>query len=186
MILSAALSTRYAPEIPLSLHGSVVFEQTYGGVEGDSASVAELCALLSSISGVAVRQSVGCTGSVNQLGRVQAVGGVNEKIEGFYEICRQRGLDGSHGVVIPHDNVKHLMLSEEIVESVQKKEFTVYAAQHIDEVIEILTGETAGDRDCNNQFPEGSVNRKVEDQLVRYARKRKLFLETTNGEEQDE
>ena len=184
MILSAALSARYAPEIPLSLHGSVVFEQSYGGVDGDSASVAELCALLSSISGVPVRQSIACTGSVNQLGRVQAVGGVNEKIEGFYEICKQRGLDGSHGVVIPRDNVKHLMLAEEVVDSVRKGEFAVYATQHIDEAIEILTGEMAGDRDANNEFPEGSVNRKVEDQLVRYARKRKLFLEAANGGEQ--
>ena len=186
MILSAALSARYAPEIPLSLHGSVVFEQSYGGVEGDSASVAELSALLSSISRVPVRQSIACTGSVNQLGRVQAVGGVNDKIEGFYEVCRQRGLDGSHGVVIPRDNVKHLMLAEEIVESVEKGEFSIFAAQHIDEAIEILTGETAGDRGNDNQFPEGSVNRRVEDQLIHYARKRKSFLETTNGEKQHE
>jgi predicted ATP-dependent protease len=186
MILSAALSARYAPEIPLSLHGSVVFEQSYGGVEGDSASVAELSALLSSISRVPVRQSIACTGSVNQLGRVQAVGGVNDKIEGFYEVCRQRGLDGSHGVVIPRDNVKHLMLAEEIVDSVEKGEFSIFAAQHIDEAIEILTGETAGDRGNDNQFPEGSVNRRVEDQLIHYARKRKSFLETTNGEKQHE
>ena len=184
MILSAALSARYAPEIPLSLHGSVVFEQSYGGVEGDSASVAELCALLSSISGVPVRQSIACTGSVNQLGRVQAVGGVNDKIEGFYEVCRQRGFDGSQGVVIPRDNVKHLMLAEEIVDSVEKGEFSIFAAQHIDEAIEILTGENAGDRCSDDQFPEGSVNRKVEDQLIRYARKRKTFLEATDGEKQ--
>jgi predicted ATP-dependent protease len=184
MILSAALSARYAPEIPLSLHGSVVFEQSYGGVEGDSASVAELCALLSSISGVPVRQSIACTGSVNQLGRVQAVGGVNDKIEGFYEVCRQRGFDGSQGVVIPRDNVKHLMLAEEIVDSVEKGEFSIFAAQHIDEAIEILTGENAGDRGSDDQFPEGSVNRKVEDQLIRYARKRKTFLEATDGEKQ--
>ena len=186
LILSAALSARYAPEIPLSLHGSVVFEQSYGGVEGDSASVAELCALLSSISNVPVRQSIACTGSVNQLGRIQAVGGVNDKIEGFYEVCRQRGFDGSHGVVIPRDNVKHLMLAEEIVESVKKQEFSIYAAQHIDEAIEILTGNPAGDRGSDDQFPEGSVNRKVEDRLIHYARKRKSFLETTNGDQQHE
>jgi len=186
LILSAALSARYAPEIPLSLHGSVVFEQSYSGVEGDSASVAELCALLSSLSNVPVLQSIACTGSVNQLGRIQAVGGVNDKIEGFYEVCRQRGLDGSHGVVIPRDNVKHLMLAEEIVESVEKREFSIYAAQHIDEAIEILTGATAGDRGSDDQFPEGSVNRKVEDQLIHYARKRKSFLETTNGDKQHE
>jgi len=186
LILSAALSARYAPEIPLSLHGSVVFEQSYNGVEGDSASVAELCALLSSISNVPVQQSIACTGSVNQLGRIQAVGGVNDKIEGFYEVCRQRGFDGSHGVVIPRDNVKHLMLAEEIVESVKKQEFSIFAVQHIDEAIEILTGNPAGDRGSDDQFPEGSVNRKVEDQLIHYARKRKSFLETTNGDKQHE
>ena len=164
----------------------MVFEQSYGGVEGDSASVAELCALLSSISSVPVRQSIACTGSVNQLGRIQAVGGVNDKIEGFYEVCRQRGLNGSHGVVIPRDNVKHLMLAEEVVESVEKREFSIYAAQHIDEAIEILTDDTAGDRGSDDQFPEGSFNRKVEDQLIRYARKRKSFLEGTNGDKQHE
>ncbi len=177
MILSSALSARYAPEVPLSLAGSIVFEQSYGGVDGDSASVAELCALLSSIAGVPIRQSIACTGSVNQLGRVQAVGGVNEKIEGFFEICRRRGLDGSHGVVIPADNVKHLMLREDVVAAVRRKEFTVYAISHVDEALTILTGRLAGDRDDGGQFPEGTVNRKVEDQLIHYAQSRRQFAE---------
>jgi predicted ATP-dependent protease len=173
--LSAALSARFAPDIPLSLHGSVVFEQSYGGVEGDSASVAELCALLSSISNVPIRQDLAVTGSINQLGRVQAVGGVNEKIEGFYEICRERGLDGSHGVIIPRDNIKHLMLKEEVVESVRNKQFNVYAVERIDEAIEILTCSFAGERDEKGFFPLDTVNRKVEDQLIQYARDRKRF-----------
>jgi lon-related putative ATP-dependent protease len=175
LILSSALTSRYAAETPLSLHASIVFEQSYGGVEGDSASVAELCALVSSISRVPIRQNVACTGSINQLGRVQAVGGVNEKIEGFFEICRQRGLDGSHAVIIPRDNVKHLMLREDVVEAVRQGEFAVYAVATIDEAIELLTGRPAGQRGADGAFPADSVNLKVEQQLVRYARQRKQF-----------
>ena len=175
LILSSALTSRYAPETPLSLHASIVFEQSYGGVEGDSASVAELCALVSSISRLPIRQNIACTGSINQLGRVQAVGGVNEKIEGFFEICRQRGLDGSHGVIIPRDNVKHLMLREDVVAAVEQGQFTVYAVATIDEAIELLTGQPAGDRGANGQFPAGSVNHRVEGQLVRYAKQRRGF-----------
>ena len=175
LILSSALTSRYAPETPLSLHASIVFEQSYGGVEGDSASVAELCALVSSIAKVPIRQNLACTGSINQLGRVQAVGGVNEKIEGFFEICRQRGLDGSHAVIIPRDNVKHLMLREDVVEAVQQEKFAVYAVETIDEAIELLTGQPARERDDNGEFPVDSVNHRVEEQLIRYATQRKQF-----------
>lgn len=182
MILSAALASRYAPEVPLSLHGTIVFEQSYGGVDGDSASVAELCALLSSLSGVPIRQNFAVTGSVNQLGRVQAVGGVNEKIEGFYRICKERGLDGSHAVVIPQDNVKHLMLADEVVEAVQNKKFNVYAARHIDEVLELLTGGQAGERRNDGQFAPGTLNRLVEQKLIQYATQRHRFDE---GAERD-
>jgi lon-related putative ATP-dependent protease len=175
LILTSALMSRYAPETPLSLHASIVFEQSYGGVEGDSASVAELCALVSSIAKVPIRQNLACTGSINQLGRVQAVGGVNEKIEGFFEICRQRGLDGSHAVIIPRDNVKHLMLREDVVEAVQQEKFAVYAVETIDEAIELLTGQPAGERDDNGEFPVDSVNHRVEGQLVRYATQRRQF-----------
>jgi len=175
LILSSALTSRYAPETPLSLHASIVFEQSYGGVEGDSASVAELCALVSSIAKVPIRQNLACTGSINQLGRVQAVGGVNEKIEGFFEICRQRGLDGSHAVIIPRDNVKHLMLREDVVEAVQQEKFAVYAVETIDEAIELLTGQPAGERDDNGEFPVDSVNHRVEERLIRYATQRKQF-----------
>jgi len=177
LILSSALTSRYAPTTPLSLHASIVFEQSYGGVEGDSASVAELCALVSSISKVPIRQNVACTGSINQLGRVQAVGGVNEKIEGFFEICSKRGLDGSHGVIIPRDNVKHLMLREDVVEAVREKKFMVYAIETLDEAIELLTGHPAGQRGDDDEFPADSVNRKVETQLIGYAKQRKHFGE---------
>ena len=175
MILSSALSARYAPDLPLSLRGSVVFEQSYGGVEGDSASVAELSALLSSLSSLPIRQCIAVTGSINQLGRVQAIGGVNEKVEGFYDVCRERGLDGSHGVIIPQDNVKHLMLREDIVDAVKRDAFHIFAVRHIDEAISILTGVDAGERAEDGSFPEGSVNALVERQLVEYATARKSF-----------
>ena len=184
MILSAALSARYAPDVPLSLHGSVVFEQSYGGVEGDSASVAELCALLSSISSVPIRQNLAITGSVNQLGRVQAVGGINEKIEGFFAVCKERGLDGSHAVIIPRDNIKHLMLTEEVVEAAHDDLFTVYAVQSIDEAIAVLTGRTAGQRDTDGVFPPDTVNRLVEDKLIQYATRRKQFSEGVSDDKE--
>ena len=177
MILSAALAARYAPDVPLSLHGTVVFEQSYGGVEGDSASVGELCALLSSISGVPIQQNLAITGSVNQLGRVQAVGGINEKIEGFFAVCKERGLDGSHAVIIPRDNIKHLMLKEAVVAAVHNKMFNVYAVQTIDEAAAALTGMTAGERNKDGDFPADTLNRLVEDKLIQFANKRQWFSE---------
>jgi predicted ATP-dependent protease len=177
LILSAALTSRYCPETPLSLHGSVVFEQSYSGVEGDSASVAELCALLSSLSHVPIRQNIAVTGSVNQLGRVQVVGGINEKIEGFFAVCKARGLDGSHGVVIPRDNIKHLMLRKDVVSAVREGRFHVFAVEDIDQALTVLTGIEAGGRDVDGQFPTGSVNLKVEQQLIRFATLRKRFGE---------
>lgn len=182
MILSAALTSRYATDLPLSLHGSVVFEQSYGGVEGDSASVAELCALLSSLSGLPVKQSIAITGSINQLGRIQVVGGINEKIEGFFRVCEERGLDGSHGVVIPSDNIKHLMLREEVVDAVREGRFSIFSANDIDEAITLLTGVVAGQPDENGRFPQGSVNAMVEEKLVNYATRRKGF----SGQEEHE
>ncbi|HSN51059.1 MAG TPA: ATP-binding protein, partial [Woeseiaceae bacterium] len=185
MILSSALSARYAPDLPLSLRGSVVFEQSYGGVEGDSASVAELSALLSSLSRLPVRQYIAVTGSVNQLGRVQVVGGVNEKIEGFFDVCRERGLDGSHGVIIPQDNVKHLMLREDVVEAVRRDEFRIFAVRHVDEAITILTGVDAGERGEDGVFPAGSVNALVEQQLVEYATARKRFVKEAMASDEE-
>ncbi len=185
LILSSALTSRYAPEAPLSLHGSVVFEQSYRGVEGDSASVAELCALLSSLSRVPIRQNLAVTGSVNQLGRVQVVGGVNEKIEGFFDVCQARGLDGSHGVVLPRDNVKHLMLDDRVIDAVREEQFHIYAVDHVDQALTILTGAEAGRRDDAGQFPPDSVNFKVEEQLLRYATLRKHFAEKEEGDDEE-
>jgi predicted ATP-dependent protease len=173
LILASALTSRYAPETPLSLHASIVFEQSYGGVEGDSASVGEFCALISSISGVPVRQNIAVTGSINQLGRVQVVGGINEKIEGFFDVCKSRGLDGTHGVVIPRDNVKHLMLREDVVAAVGNGEFSVWGVQDIDEAITIMTGVAAD-----------TVNASVEEKLVRYATLRREFSHRQEAHEQ--
>jgi lon-related putative ATP-dependent protease len=182
LILSAMLSARYAREVPLALQGNIVFEQTYGGVDGDSASIGEFCALVSSISGIPLRQNLAVTGSVNQLGRVQVVGGINEKIEGFFDVCRKRGLDGSHGVVIPRDNVKHLMLREDVVAAVGEGRFSIYAVSQVDEALSILTGVDAGERGADGAFPEGSVNFRVEEALVHFALTRKKFDSDSEGD----
>jgi lon-related putative ATP-dependent protease len=169
LILSHFLGARYALDYPLSLSASLVFEQSYGGVEGDSASSAELYALLSALAGVPLRQSLAVTGSVNQHGEIQAIGGVNEKIEGFFDICNNRGLTGEQGVLIPASNVKHLMLRHDVVAAVEAGRFAVYPVSHVDAGIELLTGITAGARDTQGQFPEASINRLVEDRLVQFS-----------------
>ena len=175
LILAGFLGARYAAERPLSLSASLVFEQSYGGVEGDSASSAELYALLSSISGVAIRQSLAVTGSVNQRGLVQAVGGVNQKVEGFFDLCRARGLSGDQGVLIPAANVKNLMLRPDVVEAVERGEFHVYPVRHIDEGIELLTGVEAGRRDEQGVYPAGTVNAAVEKHLESLAERARDF-----------
>lgn len=167
MILSAFLASRYAQELPLSLSASLVFEQSYGPIEGDSASLAELCALLSALAVLPVRQSVAVTGSVNQFGTVQAVGGINEKIEGFFALCRARGLQEEPGVIIPQANVQHLMLHEDVVQAVRQGQFHVWAVEHADQAIELLTGVPAGAPDAKGQVPVGSVNHRVASQLTR-------------------
>jgi len=171
LILSAFLGARYAAEQPLSLSASLVFEQTYGGVEGDSASSAELYALLSALSGAPIKQSFSVTGSVNQYGQIQAIGGVNEKIEGFFDLCKARDLDGQ-GVIIPASNARHLMLRPDVVDAVRGGKFKIYAVETIDQGIEILTGLPAGERDASGKFPNGSVNQRVEARLVEFAEKR--------------
>jgi lon-related putative ATP-dependent protease len=172
LILSSFLAARYAPDHPLSLSASLVFEQSYGAVEGDSASSAELYALLSALSGVPIRQSFAVTGSVNQHGVVQGIGSVNEKIEGFFDLCKARGpLDGQ-SVIIPASNVRHLMLRQDVVDAVKCGEFHVYAVATIDQGIEILTGVPAGERDESGQFPDGTINAKVEARLIELAQKR--------------
>ncbi len=169
LILSGFLAGRYALEAPLSLSASLVFEQSYGGVEGDSASSAELYALLSALADLPVSQSLAVTGSVNQHGDVQAIGGVNEKIEGFFDLCNARGLSGEQGVLIPASNEKHLMLKDQVVEAVAQGRFHIYPITHIDQGIALLTGITAGAADGNGGFPEGSINALVEQRLVKYA-----------------
>jgi lon-related putative ATP-dependent protease len=176
LILTGYLGARYADEEPLSLSASLVFEQSYGGVDGDSASSAELYALLSAIAETPIRQSFAVTGSVNQLGVVQAIGGVNEKIEGFFDVCREQGLTGKQGVLIPSSNVQHLMLRHDIVEAVEAGQFHIYPIDNIDQGIEILTGLPAGKADENGEFPEGSVNYRVKKRLVDLANKREELL----------
>lgn len=175
MILSGYLTATYALDVPFSLHASLVFEQSYGAIEGDSASCGELVALLSALSGIPVRQGIAVTGSVNQLGEVQAIGGVNEKIEGFFDICASRGLTGSQGVVIPGANVEHLMLRDRVVEAVAKGRFHVYPVVTVDQALEVLTGTTPGERQLNGHFPRESLNGLVEARLHAFAEARRLY-----------
>lgn len=176
LILGGYLAARYARDVPMSLHASLVFEQSYGGVEGDSASSAELYALLSALSGVPIRQGLAVTGSVNQNGEVQVIGGVNEKIEGFFDVCKARRLNGQHGVLIPASNVDHLMLRQDVVDAAMAGKFRVIPVHTIDEGIEFLTGRTAGKRKRDGSFPEGSINALVEGQLRSYAQIRRKFV----------
>lgn len=170
LILQGYIGQLFAQDTPLTLSASICFEQLYNGVDGDSASSTEAYALLSSLSEVPINQSLAVTGSVNQKGEIQPIGGVNEKIEGFYQICKMRGLDGEHGVIIPIQNVKNLHLSDEIIEAVKNKKFHVYAISTIDEGIEILTGVPAGKRDKIGNFPLGSVNYLAYEKLKKYAK----------------
>lgn len=165
MILTAFLAARYARNQPLSVSASLVFEQSYAQVEGDSASLAELCALLSALAEVPIRQSLAITGSVNQFGEVQVVGGVNEKVEGFFDLCSLRGLDGSHGVVIPAASVRHLMLRDDVVEAARNGLFHVYTAATVDEAMSILTGLPAGVPNAKGVIPKGTINHKVAEAL---------------------
>ncbi|MFB6350773.1 MAG: Lon protease family protein [Bradymonadaceae bacterium] len=175
MILSGFLGARYAQNNPMSLSASLVFEQAYGGIEGDSASLAETIALVSALADVPVRQDYSVTGSMNQHGRVQAIGGINHKIEGFFETCKRRGLTGDQGVVMPSSNLEHLMVRHEIVEAVEKDQFQVYAVDHVDEALEILTGQQAGKRDEDGNFPEGTINYRVQKRLEDLAERARKF-----------
>lgn len=175
MILSGYLAGLYALDEPMSLAATLVFEQSYNGVEGDSASAAELFTLLSALSGKPLRQDLAVTGSVDQQGRIQAIGGVNDKIEGFFDICKARGLTGKQGVIIPKSNVQHLMLRHDVVAACEREDFAVYAMETIDEGITLLTSVPAGIREADGTFSKGSINRLVEDRLVAFAQKRRAF-----------
>jgi len=171
LILTGYLGEQFAQDMPLSLTASVCFEQLYGGVDGDSASSTEAYAILSSLSGIPINQSIAVTGSVNQKGEIQPIGGVNEKIEGFYQICKMRGFNGQHGVIIPAQNVRNLHLSDEVIDSVRKGKFHIYSVRTIDEGIEILTGVPAGKKDKNGKFPLGTINYLVKEKLNKFANK---------------
>jgi predicted ATP-dependent protease len=170
LILAGYLNGKYGQDKPVSLSASVVFEQLYEGVEGDSASSAELYALLSSLSGLPLRQDLAVTGSVNQHGYVQPIGGVTKKVEGFYDVCKAMGgLDGSQGVLIPKTNVKNLMLRSEVVDAVKRGAFHLYPVETIDQGIALLMGREAGERQENGVFPEGTVNFLVDSRLREFA-----------------
>ncbi len=183
MILSGYLAEKYAQDKPLTLSSRLVFEQSYSGVEGDSASSTELYAILSSLSGLPIKQGIAVTGSISQKGEVQAIGGVNEKIEGFFEVCKAKGLAGEQGVIIPESNIKNLMLKEEVVEAVREGKFHIWPVRTVDEGIEILTGVRAGQRQEDGTFEEGTVNYLVDKRLRELAETMRRFAK---GEEEGE
>jgi ATP-dependent Lon protease len=175
LILAGYLRGKYAQDKPLTLTASLAFEQSYAGVDGDSASSTEVYAILSSLSGLPLRQDIAVTGSVNQNGEVQPIGGVNQKIEGFFEVCRNRGLTGKQGVMIPHQNVGDLMLRKDVVEAVAAGKFHIYPVQNIDQGIEILTGVAAGKKENDGTYPVGTVNHLVDQKLRELAKRMKEF-----------
>ena len=185
LILVGFLRGRFAQDKPLSLTASLVFEQSYGGVDGDSASSTELYALLSTLADVAIQQGFAVTGSVNQYGQVQAIGGVNEKIEGYFDICTANGLSGDQGVLIPEANVKHLMLRQDVVDAAREGKFRIYPVATIDEGIEILTGVTAGERQPGGGWPEGTVNARVAARLEDYAEAARHAARGASGRDDD-
>ncbi|MDD4152283.1 MAG: AAA family ATPase [bacterium] len=183
MILTGYLGSKFAVDKPLALSASITFEQEYGGVEGDSASSTELYAILSSLAEVPIRQNLAVTGSVNQKGEIQPIGGVNQKIEGFFDVCRLRGLTGDQGIMIPHQNVKHLMLRNDIIEAVKNGSFHIFPVKSIDEGIEILTGMEAGARDENGKYPENSIFGKADNKIQQFTDIMRIF---GGGEETEE
>ncbi|WP_445005296.1 Lon protease family protein [Halomonas mongoliensis] len=183
MILSRFLASRYSPDAPLSLSASLAFEQSYGGIEGDSASVAEVCALVSAIARVPLAQGFAVTGSINQHGEVQAVGGVNEKIEGFFDVCRARGELSGQAAILPAANVEHLMLKAEVREAMAAGRFRVFAVRHVDEALALLTGEAPGEPDADGQFPAESLNGRVQARLAAF---REAVKAARGGDEKEE
>jgi predicted ATP-dependent protease len=180
MILNGYITDKYVRDIPLSLSARLVFEQSYEEVEGDSASSTELYAILSRLSDVPIKQGIAVTGSVNQKGEVQAIGGLNEKVEGFFEACQTKGLSGKQGVLIPAANVRNLMLKEEVAAAVEEGKFHIYPVSTIDEGIEVLTGLKAGKRRKDSSFEPNSINDRVQKRLTFLAERLRDF---TKGEE---
>jgi predicted ATP-dependent protease len=182
LIVSGYLAGKYAQERPLALRATLTFEQSYDGVEGDSASSTELYALLSALADAPLKQNMAVTGSVDQHGNVQAVGGVTDKIEGFFKVCRARGLSGEQGVIIPATNVRNLMLGEEVVQAVRDGKFSIWAVDSVDQGIEILTGVPAGDRAPDGTYPEGSIHSRVAKKLQGYADLQSSYANPPNGQ----
>ncbi|MFW6235042.1 MAG: S16 family serine protease, partial [Spirochaetota bacterium] len=174
-IIEGFLRSTYARNVPLSLRASIAFEQSYIEVDGDSASSSEVYALLSSITDIPLRQDIAVTGSVNQMGEVQPVGGISEKIEGFFEVCRRMGMTGEQGVIIPAGNIPNLIVSRDVQQAVDTGLFHIYAVHSIDEGLSILTGMTAGARKNDGSFEAGTVNARVQDSLLEMARNMKAF-----------
>ena len=182
LILSGYLGTKYAQKKPLSLSASIGFEQSYEIIDGDSASTAELVVLLSSLSGIPIKQSFAITGSINQKGQIQPIGGANEKVEGFFEVCKAKGITGEQGVIIPYQNVKNLMLKKEVVQAIKDKRFHIYPAESVNQVIELLTGKEAGNRGSTGKFKTGTVNYLVDKKLREFAEDyRKFGRQNTNN-----
>ena len=175
LILAGYLRSKYAQDKPLAMSASLCFEQSYSGVEGDSASSTEVYALLSTLSELPIRQDIAVTGSVNQKGEIQPIGGANQKIEGFYEVCRAKGLNGTQGVMIPHQNVNHLMLKKEVIETVDKGKFHIYPVETIDQGIQILTGVKAGKRKKDGTYEKDTVNYLVDKKLQEFAGRWRTF-----------
>ena len=182
MILQGFIGSRYAQDQPLSLNARIVFEQSYGLIDGDSASSTEIYVLLSAIGEIPLRQSFAVTGSVNQHGVIQPIGGVNEKIEGFFDLCQARGLTGEQGVIIPFSNEKHLMLRDDVIAAVERGEFQICSVRTVDEGMELLTGLPMGELDSDGAYPAESVNGRVKARLEEFARRRKRFIARPNGE----
>ncbi len=170
--------------MPLSFSASITFEQSYSLIDGDSASSTELFALISSLAQVPIKQGIAVTGSVNQNGEIQAIGGVNEKIEGFFQVCKAKGLTGEQGVIIPSANVKHLMLKDEVVEAVKAGQFHIWAIDTVEEGLEILTGIPAGERDSKGKFPKDTIYYRVEQRLIELARTAEKFRKKISGGEE--
>ena len=183
MILSGYLGAKFGTEMPLSVSATLVFEQSYGGVDGDSASAAELITLLSAISGVPLSQAFAMTGSVDQMGRVQAIGGVNYKIEGFFDLCAARGLTGKQGVVIPASNVRHLMLAARVLDAVEAGQFAIYAVETVDQAIHILTGLESGEPGADGKYPPDTFHGRVAARLTTFAEARKKFGTPAEGQQ---
>jgi predicted ATP-dependent protease len=169
MLLTGYLGNKFAKNCPLTLSANIALEQSYGHIDGDSASLGELVALISALTGLAIDQSLAITGSINQYGQVQSVGGVNEKIEGFFELCTHRGLTGHQGVIIPKSNMINLMLNKDVVSAVKGNDFHIYAVETVDQALELLTKKDAGEQNSKGRYPKGSINALASDRLLHIA-----------------